>query len=275
MAETHTGDATADHVDLLARAREGDRAALERLLALQEPTIYRFAMGMCRQPEDAAGVLQETLLVMARSIGDFRGASSLSTWLFTVARSFCIKKRRRSKFAPPVLDSSDDPENPLLTHLSDEGSSPEDVAAAREELRAVSRALATMEPMYREVLLLRDVEGLRAAEVAEIAGISVAAVKSRLHRARSELRGRFMASPPSPSCPSIELLVSRHLEGELSPDVCATMEAHLDGCSSCKDRCDRLRETLSLCRRSSGPKVPAAVQEAVRAEVRALLAGTP
>ncbi len=168
----------------------------------------------------------------------------------------------------------DDTENPLLYHLSDEGSSPEDVAAARETLRAVSRTLATMDPMYREVLLLRDVEGLRAAEVAEIAGISVAAVKSRLHRARSELRGRFMA-PPSPSCPSIELLVSRHLEGDLSPDVCATMEAHLDGCSSCKDGCDRLRQTLRLCGRSSGPDVPAGVQEAVRAEVRALLARAP
>ena len=85
---------------LLERARLGDRQAIEELLARHQAQVYRFGLRMCRNPEDAEDVLQETLLAMARGVRDFRGASSISTWLYTIARSFCIKKRRTSKFAP-------------------------------------------------------------------------------------------------------------------------------------------------------------------------------
>src|SRR5215470_15526196 len=85
--------------ELLAAARAGDAAALEELLERHQAQVYRFGMKMCRDPEDAKDVLQDTLLAMARNVRDFRGASSLSTWLYTIARSFCIKKRRRSKLA--------------------------------------------------------------------------------------------------------------------------------------------------------------------------------
>ena len=91
--------------DLLARARKGDRDALNALLAHHQSQIYRFGLKMCRDSEDAQDVLQDTLFAMARGVGNFRGASSISTWLYTIARSFCIKKRRRSKFAP-ALDRS-------------------------------------------------------------------------------------------------------------------------------------------------------------------------
>ena len=85
--------------DLLAAARAGDRAALERLLTAQQKRVFRFGLKMCGTEEDAKDVLQETLLAAARGIRDFRGASSVSTWLYTIARSFCIKRRRRGKHA--------------------------------------------------------------------------------------------------------------------------------------------------------------------------------
>ena len=85
---------------LLDACRAGDRAALDRLLERYEPRIYRFGLRMCRDREAARDVLQETLIAAARTVRDFRGTSSLSTWLYTIARSFCIKQRRRSKFAP-------------------------------------------------------------------------------------------------------------------------------------------------------------------------------
>src|SRR5678816_3525812 len=85
---------------LLDRARSGDAVALEQLLERHQAQVYRFGMKMCRDPKDAKDVMQDTLLSMARGVRDFRGASSISTWLYTIARSFCIKKRRRSKFAP-------------------------------------------------------------------------------------------------------------------------------------------------------------------------------
>ena len=94
--------------DLLASIRAGDDVALGSLLARHAPAIYRFGVKMCRDPEDAKDVLQDTLLAAARGIREFRGASSLSTWLYTVARSFCIKKHRSSKLAPTDTVSLDD-----------------------------------------------------------------------------------------------------------------------------------------------------------------------
>ena len=86
--------------ELLAAARQGDTAALETLLVRYQPHLYRFGLRMCGNVEDAGDVAQESLISMARSVRDFRGDSSVSSWLYTIARRFCIKKRRRSKFAP-------------------------------------------------------------------------------------------------------------------------------------------------------------------------------
>src|SRR5512145_2588145 len=93
--------------DLLAGAQRGDPKALDDLLQRHQRRVYRFGLKMCRDPEDAKDVLQDTLIAAARSIRDFRGASSVSTWLYTIARSFCIKRRRRSKFAPEHEESLD------------------------------------------------------------------------------------------------------------------------------------------------------------------------
>src|SRR5574342_169891 len=91
--------------ELLEAARRGDADSLEALLARHQAQVYRFGMKMCRDPEDARDVLQDTLLAVARTVKDFRGAASVSTWLYTIARSFCIKRRRRSKFAPAQEES--------------------------------------------------------------------------------------------------------------------------------------------------------------------------
>src|SRR6516162_8991329 len=85
---------------LLEAARAGDRKALGELLELLQPRIYGFGMRMCGNPDDAKDVLQETLIAVTRGIGDFRRESSLPTWLYSIARSFCIKKRRRRKGEP-------------------------------------------------------------------------------------------------------------------------------------------------------------------------------
>ena len=90
----------ADEAELVEAARAGSGAALETLLERHEARLYRFARRLCRHHEDAEDVLQESLLAAARGLRRFRGKSSLSTWLYTIARSFCIKKRRRSEFAP-------------------------------------------------------------------------------------------------------------------------------------------------------------------------------
>ncbi len=262
--------------ELLAAAREGDRAALEALLERHQAQVYRFGMKMCRDPEDAQDVLQETLLAMARGVRDFRGASSISTWLYTVARSFCIKKRRRSKFAPEQT-SLDAPG--VNAGVDDAARAPDEILAGKQVEAALERAIRGLEPMYREALILRDVEGLTAPEVAEILGISVQAVKSRLHRARVTVRDSLAPllgigpdAGTSSACPDVLTMFSKHLEDEISAEVCASMERHLEGCPRCRGACDSLKQTLLLCK-TSGPQVdvPPAVQSAVKRALKSFL----
>src|SRR5512142_3262263 len=266
--------------DLISAAKRGDRGALERLLERHQGKIYRFGMRMCRAEEDAKDVLQETLIAAARTLPEFRGASSLSTWLYTIARSFCIKHRRRSKFAPESIESLDAGEPArLAVQLPDPGRGPDEALHGRRVESALEEAIGELEPMYREVLVLRDVEGLSAAEVAEILGLTVEAVKSRLHRARVAVRERvapaLMAEPgapePSSSCKDVVLAFARHLEGEIDSDLCAELEKHLEGCAACRSRCDSLRSTLTLCRKAGAAPVPAEIETSVRQALRRFL----
>jgi RNA polymerase sigma-70 factor (ECF subfamily) len=127
--------------------------------------------------------------------------------------------------------------------------------------------------------VLRDIEGLSAPEVAEVLGLGVQAVKSRLHRARLAVRQRIApllgSAPPggsrAPQCPDILTVFSRYLEGEIGPDVCAEMEAHLARCGHCRGRCDSLKRTLQICRTTPVPEVPGPVADAVRRAVRGFL----
>ena len=264
---------------LLAAARGGDAAALEALLVRYQPHLYRFGLRMCGSAEDASDVAQESLISMARSLRDFRGDSSVSTWLYTIARRFCLKKRRRSKFAPARVESLDAPGTDAAERLVDRAPSPEQTATNRELAAVLTQAIDALDPSQREVLLLRDVEGLSAPEVATVLGISVDAVKSRLHRARVAVRQELapmfgdpaLAKPSGSTCPDVLMLFSQHLEGEIDPNVCAKMEAHLAGCRYCQGACASLKRTLAVCRQLPTPAVPASLAASVRAAIHTFL----
>jgi RNA polymerase sigma-70 factor (ECF subfamily) len=260
--------------ELVDAARAGDRRALESLLERHQAAVYRFGMKMCGESEDAKDVLQETLFAAARTLPEFRGASSLSTWLYTIARSFCLKKRRTSKFAPQRIESLE-AQAEAAKEIPDARRGPEEDAAGRQLKTVLDAAIAELEPMYREVLVLRDVEGLSAQEVAEVMGLSVEAVKSRLHRARVAVRERvapLLAPPevaaPQEGCQDVVMLLSRRLEGEIDGNACAELESHLEKCASCRGRCDSLRATLSLCRSAGAAPVPEDVLRSVRQSLR-------
>jgi RNA polymerase sigma-70 factor (ECF subfamily) len=267
--------------DLLSAARTGDREALEALLLRYQAKVYGFGMRMCRDPEDAKDVLQDTLLAMARTVRDFRGASSISTWLYTIARSFCVKKRRRGRSVSTVAASIDTDKQVAAARLAHPSLGPEEQLEHREVEAVLARSIAELAPNYREVLVLRDIEGLSAPEVAEVLGITVDTVKSRLHRARLAVRDtlgpllgvRRHASRhgPGQTCPDVMRLFSRHLEGEITADLCAEMERHLERCARCRDTCASLQRSLHICRTAPAPHVPEAVQQAIREQVHALV----
>ncbi len=266
---------------LLTAIRAGDAAALSTLLERHAASVYRFGLKMCGNPQDAQDIVQETLLAAAQGLRDFRGDASLHTWLYTVARSFCIKKHRSSKFAPSTLESLE--ASPAHADLPSAAPQPDALAENHELGRALEAALAALEPSQREVILLRDVEGLTAPEVGAILGVSVDAVKSRLHRARAELRARmehyFPASErPSEadataSCPEIVSVFSRYLEGEIGPAECDAMQAHVAHCKRCDAACTSLRRSLALCRAAPVAPIPEDVKLMIRNALRALADG--
>jgi RNA polymerase sigma-70 factor (ECF subfamily) len=275
-ADIPSGDRAGSATDgeLLAAARQGDAAALETLLVRYQPQLYRFGLRMCGNENDAGDVAQESLISMARSLRDFRGDASVSSWLYTIARRFCIKKRRRSKFAPAREESLDAPGIDAAQRLADPAPSPEQAATNRELQHALTLAIDRLEPAQREALVLRDIEGLSAAEVARVLGVSVDAVKSRLHRARVAVRQALAPvlaapsdEPRDPMCPDVVMLFSQHLEGDIDPTVCATMEAHLARCPRCRGTCDSLRRTLAVCRQLPTPEVPASIAASIRAAI--------
>lgn len=199
----------------------------------------------------------------------------MTTWLFAIARSFCIKARRRARVETTSLDDEG------AMDVAATSSSPDEIASDREIGDALEQAIVELDPMYREVLVLRDVEGLTAPEVAEILGIGNDAVKSRLHRARVSVRDRLaplMTPNPPPkgeSCPDVAPLLSRYLEGEIGPQQCKELDAHVAGCPRCKGECDSLRRVLALCKNeATSGMVPPAVQAAVQRALKQLDATT-
>lgn len=269
---------------LITAAQTGDRNALEELLERHQGQVYRFGMQMCRDPDDAKDILQDTLLAMARGVKEFRGEASIATWLYAIARSFCLKKRRKGKFAPSnELSLSDDAMGDAWK-LADPGLSPDDAAASQQVNQALQQAIDQLDATYREVLILRDVEGLTASEVASVLGISAEAVKSRVHRARRAVRDQVApllkvpADPlptdevSPPNCPDVLQLFSQHLEDDISPEACGKMQQHLQQCARCRGTCDSLRDTLALCRATPTARVPKPVEQQVRQAVRNFLA---
>jgi RNA polymerase sigma-70 factor (ECF subfamily) len=259
---------------LVERARTGDRGAMEDLLASVAPSIRRFAVRMCRSEADADDVLQDALLSIATHLDSFEGRSSVPSWAFALTRSACARRRRGKKNQPADGDDA------LSSHAA-EGPGPEDRVASRETTEIVARALEGLPDDYREVLLLRDAEGLTAPEAALAMGISVDALKSRLHRARAALREALRpileadVAPPSPTCPDVVRALSENLEGELTADACAAMAEHVDGCTSCARTCDAVKDALRACRSSTEPKVTPEIQARVRTAIARWLEQRP
>ncbi len=261
--------------ELIAGARAGDAGALEILLARHQPRVYRYALRMCREPGEAEDVQQEVLLAAARGLREFRGAAALDTWLYTIARRQCGRRRRLRKGEPSAsrrvaIES-------LVEDLPDRGQAPDQALADRQAAQAIERALQALEPAQREVVLLRDVEGLTAPEVAAALGLTEQAVKSRLHRGRVALRAALAPllgpSLPLPAvvpklCPSILTYLSRHLEDELTPRTCAEVERHLAGCGWCRNESQAFERSLAACRSAAQQPVPAEIRQALRAALR-------
>lgn len=165
--------------ELIEAAQQGDAGAISELAARSHVRVRRFAHLLCSTPEDAEEAAQEALVILYRKVGTLRVAAALGAWLFEVTRRECIRRSKIAlRFHPPPAECE---------------ASAEDIAIARIELQRIADSIARLEPEQRAVLVLRDVHGLSGAATAERLGVSRAAMKSRLHRAREQLRSQLAA----------------------------------------------------------------------------------
>ena len=172
---------TRAQTQLIDAARLGDSSAISELLTVYQPDLKRFARRTCSTTEDAEDAVQIALWQLYRKVGMLRSAATFATWMFRIVERECYRLYRSARGTEPLDDVLEHDLPPAPT--------------VPTELRLdLARALERLTPTYREVLLLRDVHELTAPEVAAQLGLSLEAVKSRLHRARAQVREQLLAS---------------------------------------------------------------------------------
>ena len=190
----HAPELADTEASLLARAQAGDVGAFERLSGAYADRVFMLLLRLLGDRSEAEDVAQEVMLRAWQGITRFRGQSSYFTWLYRIAVNEANRAlERRSRRPARVAIGVDELQLPAPAALD-----PSRQAENSELRRALGRALAELPPPLRTALVLRDVEGLSAQEAAEIAGISQAAFKSRLHQARLRVRVAIGDRPWSP-----------------------------------------------------------------------------
>ena len=181
--------------ELIRAINSGQFDRFPELVKRYEQKLYNFSLRMCRDAADAEDTVQETFLNVFRYLKDFRYETKFKNWLYRVAASTCIKKRRKSKFAPQRELSLDEFLPQDETEVPDQvpkwALMPLDKLLNDELSDKINAAIFTLPEKYRLVIVLRDIEGFSTAETAQILNLSDANVKVRLHRARLFLRDKL------------------------------------------------------------------------------------
>lgn len=175
--------------ELIRLAQSGQVLAFEALVEQHQARVYSLALRMTGNRDDAADMAQEALLKAFLSLPSFRGGSSFGTWLHRITANVCLDEMRRRSRRPQVVAERDDE---VPAHVpADPAPGPELKILQQEERLAIERAIAALPVEFRVPLVLRDIEGFSYEEIAEMTGLALGTVKSRIHRARLQLRDRL------------------------------------------------------------------------------------
>lgn len=168
--------------DFIKKLVKGDEKAFEKLVIDNQNRVYSVCMGMLKNPHDAQDASQETFLKAYRHIRNFRGQSSVETWLTKIAMNVCLDEIRSRRDTVPLNEGFDVPDTETA----------ESRVLARESQQAVRRALEQLPSDQRAVVVLRDIKGFSYEEVCDILNLNIGTVRSRLHRARERLKKIFL-----------------------------------------------------------------------------------
>jgi RNA polymerase sigma-70 factor (ECF subfamily) len=182
-----------DEAELVARAKAGDGAAFSALVRHYDRRVFRMAKQITQNDDDTEDVLQETFLKAYTHLNDFQGNSKFYTWLVRIAVNEALMKlrKRRSDRTSPLDEPIDTGEDEVVREIAVWDENPE-MQYSREEMHAIlDEAVQSLKPAYRTVFILRDIEEMSIEETAEALNLSISAVKSRLLRARLQLREKL------------------------------------------------------------------------------------
>ncbi len=185
--------AEADEAALVAQSREGDGGAFGELVRRYESKIFRLAQHVTQNREDAEDVLQETFLKAYEHLDQFQGAAKFYTWIVRIAVNQALMKlrRRRTDRSVSLDEAIDTGEDTIVREVAAWDENPEQRFSRAEFGQILDEAIQGLEPPYRSVFVLRDIDELSTEETADALGLSIPAVKSRLLRARLQLREKL------------------------------------------------------------------------------------
>jgi RNA polymerase sigma-70 factor (ECF subfamily) len=179
---------------LVERHLWGDPRAFEELYREHAEMVYNLALRLSGDPDRAADLSQEVFLRVHRHLAKFRGHSSLRTWIYRVTVNHCRSRLRRRRLATRSLAAEGD----RATRLPDPRRGPEERAVAEDQGRLVTAALGELPVPFREAVVLRDLEGLAYEEIAEVLGVRIGTVRSRIARGRRQLRELLSGTAADP-----------------------------------------------------------------------------
>ena len=174
--------------EIVRRVLGGDVNAFEQLVTDYEKNVYSIALRMTGNSEDAADMTQEAFIKAYNSLGNFRGDSKFSVWLYRIVSNVCLDYIRSRSRKPSVsLSTENEDGEEVEIDIADEEKTPENLLDRRLTRDAVQRGLQSLPPDHRQILLLREIQGLSYEEISEALGLEVGTVKSRIFRARKKL----------------------------------------------------------------------------------------
>ncbi len=179
---------------LIRRAKQGDLSAFEELVLRHEKMVYNVALRMMNHSEDAKDLSQEVFLKAYRSIQNFDERSAFSTWLYRITTNTCIDemRRRKGKHSYSLEEELESEDGSMQRQIADSGDTPEESLLREEKKDEILRALDTLSAEHKAAILLRDVRGLSYEEISEIMELPLGTVKSRISRARSQLKTEIL-----------------------------------------------------------------------------------
>jgi len=192
-------------LEIVRRAQAGDRSALSELVRAHQTYVFSIALGVMKEPADAADMTQEAFVRLMRSIGTYRGDTKFTTWLYRLVTNICLDELRRRKGACESLNAgrdADDGDRAAALPDRDRWAQPEERLELSEVSSEVRSALAQLAPMQRLALTLYYFGDLPDREIGEVMGLPVNTVKSHIHRGKARLAqllgGRLGRSAPAP-----------------------------------------------------------------------------